>query len=303
MQKKQAYRGRFAPSPSGPLHFGSLVAAVGSYLQARHNGGEWLVRMEDIDPPREMAGAADSILRTLDEYGLSWDGEVLYQSSRSEAYLDTLDRLQREGLVYPCNCSRKEIMESARLGAYGPIYDGRCRGGRASLHRPHALRVQTHDHPISFVDLLLGHYEQRLESELGDFVVRRADNLFAYQLAVVVDDADQKITEVVRGCDLLDNTPRQIHLQQLLGLPTPGYLHLPLAVNSEGQKLSKQSGAESIEGKRPQQVLLQVLDFLGQEPPRDLVDSDLDSFWKWAIGNWRLERIPHGHRSVPSVQL
>ena len=302
MSHNSNYRGRFAPSPTGPLHFGSLVAAVGSFLQARQQNGQWLVRIEDLDPPREVPGAAAGILRTLEHYGLSWDDEVLYQSQRSEAYLEALDQLRQNGLLYACGCSRKEVLENSYAGRYGPIYQGICRHGLAKGKRPRALRVFTHNAPISFTDALMGEVEQCIEAEIGDFVVRRADKHFAYQLAVVVDDAEQQITEVVRGADLLDNTPRQIHLQQLLNVATPSYVHLPVAVNSEGQKLSKQTGAQSIHSLRPQIILHQVLSFLNQTPPREIIDADLDSFWQWAISNWQLIHVPRVNQPAPLLQ-
>lgn len=297
------YRGRFAPSPTGPLHFGSLVAAVGSYLQAQANQGTWHLRIEDLDPPREIAGAADNILRTLEQYGLHWDGEVSFQSQRSEIYLAALEELTQQGYVYPCGCSRKQIQDSAITGQYGPIYQGCCRQGLAKEMQPRALRVLTHDSPIKFIDALRGSFEQRLESEIGDFVVRRADKLFAYQLAVVVDDAAQNITEVVRGADLLDNTPRQIHLQQLFGWPTPNYMHLPVALNHDGQKLSKQTGAAGVMELRPQAVLFDVLRFLNQKPAEEIIDCDLDSFWQWAILHWQPDLIPAKDLSVPVLFL
>jgi glutamyl-Q tRNA(Asp) synthetase len=302
MAQQPHYRGRFAPSPTGPLHFGSMVAAVGSYLQARRQGGSWLVRMEDLDPPREVPGAAAAILRTLERFGFQWDGDVVYQSQRSEAYIETLERLSSNGLVYPCGCTRSEIAEAAPAGRYGPIYQGICRQGLSKDRQPRALRVLTHDAPTVFTDALLGRFEQRIEKEIGDFVVRRADKLFAYQLAVVVDDAEQQISEVVRGADLLDNTPRQIHLQQLLGLPTPRYVHLPVALTADGQKLSKQTGAAGIHELRQQLVLFQVLEFLNQQPPVELMDADLDDLWRWAVEHWRLEAVPHGNLPAPLIQ-
>jgi glutamyl-Q tRNA(Asp) synthetase len=271
-----------------------MVAAIGSYLQARSQGGEWLVRIEDIDPPREVPGAADAILRTLERFGLHWDGVVIYQSRRSAAYLDALEQLRSDGLLYFCRCSRNEL---TALGRYGPIYQGRCRNRGEN---DGALRVVTHDDEIVFHDLLYGPFRQRLQSEIGDFVVRRADGLFAYQLAVVVDDAAQEITEVVRGSDLLDNTPRQIHLQQLLGYATPRYVHLPIALNAHGQKLSKQSGAAAINSMPAAPLLLQVLEFLGQQPPLDLAGATLAEIWRWAIGHWRLAAIPSSASRVPS---
>lgn len=291
------YRGRFAPSPTGPLHFGSLLAAVGSLLQARSQGGEWLVRIEDLDPPRERPGSADDILRTLEAYGLHWDGPVMYQSARAEAYRTALDTLRAGAMAYPCACSRKEITEGAD-GANAPVYPGTCRRGIAPGRAPRAWRVLTTDAEIGFEDRLQGPRRQRLEAEVGDFVVRRADGLFAYQLAVVVDDAEQAITEVVRGSDLLDSTPRQIHLQRLLGLAAPQYVHLPVAVNAQGLKLSKQTRAEPLDGKDPVPSLWRALAFLGQDPPPELCTANLDELWDWALTHWDLARVPRRERSA-----
>lgn len=286
------YRGRFAPSPTGPLHFGSLVAAVGSFLEARSRGGEWLVRMEDLDLPRTVPGAADDILRTLDAFGLHWDGEVMVQSARNEAYHAALAELEKLGAVYPCACTRKEIADSAISGIDGPVYPGICRAGLPEGRVPRAMRVHTDATPVSFDDALQGRISQLLEAEVGDFVVRRADGLFAYQLAVVVDDAEQAITHVVRGADLLDSTPRQIYLQKLLNLPTPAYLHLPVAVNERGEKLSKQTLAPAASRINPVAQLCEALAFLNQAPPEELKDADLDGFWKWAIAHWDAGRLP-----------
>lgn len=282
------YVGRFAPSPTGPLHFGSLVAATGSYLRARSMGGCWLVRMEDIDPPREVPGAADAILRALEAFGLGWDGAVLYQSSRIEAYREALDTLLADGHAFACTCSRKDI---ARAGPPG-VYPGTCRGKHGLPHGPHAIRVAVGQASIGFDDLLQGPVKQDLAREVGDFVVRRADGLFAYQLAVVVDDAFQGVTEVVRGADLLDSTPRQIHLQHLLGLPTPGYLHLPVAVDGLGQKLSKQSHAAPLDPTRPLTAIVQALRFLGLAPGRELLEGDVTDAWAWAVSQFDLARLP-----------
>ena len=286
------YRGRFAPSPTGPLHFGSLVAAVGSFLDAKSRHGEWLVRIEDIDPPRIVAGAADDILRTLEALDLHWDGAVMYQSRRGDAYREALDQLQRQGALYPCNCSRREIADSALSGPSSRVYPGYCRDGMRTGRARHALRVRTDDVLIQFHDRLQGHRSQLLASETGDFVLRRADGLYAYQLAVVVDDAAQGISDIVRGADILDSTPRQIYLQKLLDLATPFYLHLPVAINVQGEKLSKQTLAPAVEVDVPLPLLLKVLEFLGQDPPRELLQGDLDSFWSWAIAHWAVERIP-----------
>lgn len=286
------YRGRFAPSPTGPLHFGSLLAAAGSFLEARSRGGEWLVRMEDLDLPRVVPGAADGILRTLDAFGLHWDGRVMAQSARNEAYRAALAELERLGAVYPCACTRREVADSALSGIDGPVYPGTCRGGLPEGRAPRALRVRTDSRPVGFDDALQGRVSQNLATEVGDFVLRRADGLFAYQLAVVVDDAEQGITHVVRGADLLDSTPRQIYLQQLLGLPTPAYLHLPVAVNARGEKLSKQTLAPAVDSANPVGVLFEVLEFFNQAPPEELKGADLESFWKWAVAHWRASSVP-----------
>ncbi|BAN36132.1 glutamate--tRNA ligase [Sulfuricella denitrificans skB26] len=291
-EDKPLYRGRFAPSPTGPLHFGSLVAAVGSFLEARSRSGEWLVRMEDLDLPRTVPGAADDILRTLDAFGLHWDGVVMVQSARNEAYRAALDELEKLGAAYPCACTRKEIADSAISGIDGPVYPGICRAGLPEGRAPRAVRVRTDLTPVGFEDALQGHISQILESEVGDFVVRRADGLFAYQIAVVVDDAEQAITHIVRGADLLDSTPRQIYLQKLLSLPTPSYLHLPVAVNERGEKLSKQTLAPAVNMVNSVAQLCEALAFLNQAPPAELKEADLDDFWKWAIAHWRADKLP-----------
>jgi glutamyl-Q tRNA(Asp) synthetase len=283
---KSTYRGRFAPSPTGPLHFGSFVAAVGSYLDAKHHHGTWLVRMEDLDTPRCVPGAADDILRTLEAFGLHTDEPVLYQSQRTAAYEEALRKLQSIGAVYPCCCTRKEIADSAINGIEGPVYPGTCRHGIPTGRKGRAWRVRTNAEPVVFNDTLQGRIIQHLESEIGDFVVKRADGLFAYQLAVIADDAFQGITHVVRGADLLDSTPRQIYLQRLLGLPVPQYLHLPVAVSSSGEKLSKQTLAAPVDETHPVRTLLRVLKFLQQQPPASLADQNVKSVLDWAIANW-----------------
>lgn len=299
------YIGRFAPSPTGPLHFGSLVAALGSYLQARHRGGQWLVRIEDLDPPREVAGASDAILATLEHYGFEWDGEVWYQSRRHATYLEVLDELARNGLSYRCDCSRKQVAEQQqRLGLPAGVYPGTCRTERIGLHTRHAIRVNSEGQHVAFLDGIQGNIVQDVEHEVGDFVLRRADGFFAYQLAVVVDDAAQGITEIVRGSDLLDSTARQIALQRLLGYPTPAYRHLPVAVNERGQKLSKQTHAPALAADNPLPSLWLALDFLGQQPPQELLEGDLAAFWRWAIDNWQAQAIPRRlSRPLPSAQI
>lgn len=256
--------GRFAPSPTGPLHFGSLVAAVASWLDARAAGGQWRVRVEDLDRPRVQPGAADEILRTLAVCGLGWDGEVLYQSRREKLYRDALERLQP--VTYWCGCSRREIADSSLgLAVDGArIYPGTCRGGLGAGRTARALRIRVPAESVRFVDRVQGPQTQRLARDVGDFVLYRADGGFAYQLAVVVDDAAQGVTDVVRGADLLDSTARQIHLQRLLGVPTPRYLHVPVAVNAKGEKLSKQTGARAVDRARAGDELRAVLRFLGQ---------------------------------------
>jgi glutamyl-Q tRNA(Asp) synthetase len=291
------YRGRFAPSPTGPLHFGSLVCAVGSYLQARHCQGQWLLRIEDLDQSREQAGAADNILRTLEVFGFEWDETVSYQSQRLSLYEQALAQLHTLQAIYPCGCSRKDIQALTDQDPH-TRYPGTCREGLKPGKQARAIRVKTEPGEIRFTDTLQGDFVQDLAREVGDFVLKRADGFYAYQLAVVVDDAAQGISDVVRGADLLDNTPRQILLQQLLGLPTPTYLHLPIATDNHGAKLSKQTRAAPVEARRPVQALTQALRFLGHAPPMDIGYTDLDTLWQWAIANWRVESVPD-RRQIP----
>lgn len=286
------YRGRFAPSPTGSLHFGSLVAAVASYLEAKSRNGEWLVRIEDLDPSRETQGSSKEILRTLEALGMEWDGEVVYQNRRNKAYQAALDLLEERGLIYSCVCSRKEIADSSISGIEGPIYPGTCRGSSFHGARRSAWRIRTDNNLIGFEDALRGRVQQRLERDIGDFVLYRADGVFAYQLAVVVDDAEQGITHVVRGEDLLNSTPRQIYLQRLLGYSTPTYMHLPVVVNARGEKLSKQTHAAPVVISDTVSQLLMAIRFLGQTPPAELNESNVASFWKWITENWKPEMIP-----------
>ncbi len=287
------YIGRFAPSPTGLLHIGSLLTAMASYADARAHGGKWLVRMEDLDPPREMAGAAAHILHTLEAFGFEWDGEVVYQSRRHELYHAALGRLKASGLVYPCYCSRKDWQAAAKMGADGFVYNGRCRHPE---YRPSengktpAWRIQVPDEDIAFEDAIVGHYAQNLAHDIGDFVLLRADGYWAYQLAVVVDDAEQGVTHIVRGQDLLVSTPRQLYLQRCLGLKMPNYAHLPLLVNKSGQKWSKQTLAPALDIAQCEQLLRQVMAYLNlpQAPavnrPQDLLD--------WAVQQWKMEDVP-----------
>ena len=285
------YIGRFAPSPTGLLHIGSLLTAVASYADARFHSGKWLLRMEDLDPPREMQGAADNILFTLEKFGFEWDGEVAYQSQRHAFYRDALDDLRVRNLVYPCDCSRKDWHEKARLGADGFVYNGAC-ANKNIFRQPEkspAWRVRVPDEVIEFDDEIVGHYAQNLAHDIGDFVLLRADGFWAYQLAVVVDDAAQGITHIVRGQDLLVSTPRQIYLQRCLNAPTPHYAHLPLLTNKLGQKWSKQTRADAIDVNQAAQ-LRQVMSYLNiptapdTNQPHDLLN--------WTVANWQMTRVP-----------
>jgi len=287
-----AYRGRFAPSPTGPLHLGSLVTAVGSYLEAKSQCGEWLVRIENLDRGREVPGASKEILNALTALGMEWDGEVLYQSQREEAYKSAFALLEKWHLLYPCTCSRKEIADSSIIGIDGPVYPGTCRARSFLPECFGAWRVRTDSRLIEFTDALQSRIQQRLEADIGDFVLRRADGIFAYQLAAVVDDAAQGITHVVRGADLLNSTPRQIYLQRLLGYSTPVYKHLPVVINADGRKLSKQTGATAVDISDPLPHLITAMRFLGQMPSEELIEGDIASFWKWAFENWKSEMIP-----------
>lgn len=288
------YRGRFAPSPTGPLHFGSLVAALGSCLAARSQGGEWLLRMEDVDAPRCTAEAADDILYALEAFGFEWNGPVVWQTRRNSAYAAALDQLQLQGRVFPCGCTRKELADSSPgLASDGAsLYPGTCRQGLPPGRDARAWRLRVNAGPICYVDAVQGPQESDLARDVGDFVLRRADSLFAYQLAVVVDDADAGVTHVVRGADLLASTPRQIFLQQCLGYPTPRYAHLPVVQNAAGEKLSKQTLATAIDPARPLPQLFAALSFLGQNPAPELVGGGLADLWAWAVGHWSLDRVP-----------
>ena len=284
--------GRFAPSPTGPLHFGSLVAAVASYADARAAGGLWVVRIEDVDEPRTVAGAAQAILRALADHGFAWDGPVLRQSARTALYAQALDRLAAQDLLYECACTRRDLA-AAPLRHGEHVYPGTCRAGiaRGRARAPrHSLRVRVPDECIAFVDRLQGPQSQALPHDVGDFVVRRADGLYAYQLAVVVDDAAQGVTSVVRGADLLSSTPRQIFLQRALALPTPSYLHVPVALDRAGQKLSKQTEAAPLGGD-PCAALLAAWRFLDQPMPAAR-PRDPPTFWAHAVQAWTPSRLP-----------
>ena len=287
------YRGRFAPSPTGPLHFGSLVAALASYCDARAAGGEWLVRIEDVDEPRSRPGAAGAILATLTRYGFEGDGDVVRQSERGALYEAALQRLRHEGATYPCACSRRELA-GAPMGATGErVYPGTCRGTPARTAGPGnalAERLSVESAVIEFDDLLQGPQRQDLARDVGDFVIRRADGLYAYQLAVVVDDAAQGITSVVRGADLLASTPRQIYVQRRLALSTPSYLHVPVAINPAGEKLSKQTDARALPDD-PLPALMAAWRFLDQSAPESMPHSAAE-FMAFAKRAWTRARLP-----------
>jgi glutamyl-Q tRNA(Asp) synthetase len=284
------YVGRFAPSPTGPLHFGSLVAAVASWLDARAAGGRWHLRIEDVDAPRTVPGMEDAILRTLEALGLGWDGPVVRQRERRARYEEALEALRRRGLVYRCRCSRREIADSGVHGIDGVVYPGTCRHAAVAADTPAAERFVVPDETLAFEDRVQGTVAQRLAADVGDFVVLRRDGLFAYQLAVVVDDADLGVTDVVRGADLLDSTPRQIVLQRALGLPTPRYLHIPVATRG-GEKLSKQTHAPAVDASSGPAALLSALAFLGQPAPQP---GSPAAILEEAVSRWAPECIPPG---------
>ncbi len=283
--------GRFAPSPTGPLHFGSLIATTASYLNVKtKQDGKWLLRIEDVDSQRTQKGATKSIINTLEAYGFEWDDEIIYQSQRSEIYKDALNSIDE--FIYPCSCTRKSL--KASTGSYSYIYPGLCRDGiTITGAENHSIRVKTNQNPFGFTDQCQANYFcQNINKEVGDFILKRTDGLWAYQLAVVVDDALQGITEIVRGADLFDNTPRQIYLQCMLGYETPEYLHFPVVVDGVGKKLSKQNLSPEVSTDQKRDVLLSTLAFLGQKPPKVDEFSSLDDLWAWAFANWNAKNIP-----------
>jgi glutamyl-Q tRNA(Asp) synthetase len=285
------YRGRFAPSPTGPLHFGSLVAALASCCDARAAGGEWRVRIEDVDTPRRRERLGADMLATLEAFGFEWDGAVVQQSEHTERYQAALDQLAAQGRVFACSCTRRELA-LAPLGPAGErVYPGTCRNAIAAGRSGRAWRLKVDDEPIGFRDRVQGWQEQRLQRDIGDFIVRRGDGVFAYQLAVVVDDAAQGITAVVRGADLLASTPRQMALQRALGLPTPLYLHHPVAIIASGEKLSKQTGAAALDVTDPLPALVDAWEFLAQPPPAAAPASVIE-FWQWALRAWTPTLVP-----------
>jgi len=285
MPYRRDYIGRFAPTPSGPLHFGSIVAALASYLDAKKHNGLWLLRIDDLDTPRIKSGASDSILRTLETLGLAWDGEVVYQSNRHAAYAAALDNLQKSGLLYKCYCTRKRVK--------GLPYAGTCRDLPDRPDKQFAIRIISSPEPIGFTDRIQGDYSRNLQQQCGDFILKRADGLFAYHLACVTDDAWQGVTDIVRGADLLDSTPSQLFLQQQLELRTPFYSHVPVATDSNDKKISKRHGAiDALLEKQPARLLVEVLTFLGQEIYSELEKSSVTDVITWAINNWDISRVP-----------
>ncbi|QQZ41280.1 tRNA glutamyl-Q(34) synthetase GluQRS [Pseudomonas sp. SK3(2021)] len=290
-----SYIGRFAPTPSGHLHFGSLVAALASYLDARAVGGRWLLRMEDLDPPREEPGAQAAILKALESYGFEWDGEMVRQSERHAAYAEVLDRLFNQGLAYACTCSRKQ------LEPYHGIYPGLCRNAGHGQEDA-AIRVRVPELEYRFTDRVQGQFRQHLGRDVGDFVIRRRDGLYAYQLAVVLDDAWQGVTDIVRGADLLDSTPRQLYLQELLGLPQPRYLHVPLITQPDGHKLGKSYRSPPLAADQATPLLLRALRALGQKTDSEMVHASPPEVLSWGIEHWDALLIPRT-LSVPEAQI
>lgn len=290
------YRGRFAPTPSGPLHFGSLIAATASYLEARTQEGQWLVRIEDTDLQRNRKGTDQHILNTIEAFGFEWDEEITYQTQRSAFYDDALEQLHQQALTYYCDCSRKTIIAEGSIGEFGAIYANTCRHKSLSRRSDSATRLIVPDQMISFYDAHYGLYEQNLAKEVGDFHIVRRDQCYAYHLAAVVDDHLQGITHIVRGYDIIGSTPRHLYLQKCLGYSAPQYLHLPLATGADGHKLSKQTFASAIEPQEASKLIYLALTFLGQYPDKDLENSSIHDIWQWAIKHWRAEKIPkHKH--------
>jgi glutamyl-Q tRNA(Asp) synthetase len=284
-KRRDGYVGRFAPSPTGDLHLGSLYTAAASFLDARANGGRWLLRVEDLDGPRVVPGSADGILRTLSRFGFEWDGDVVRQSDCADRYAAALDDLRGRGLTFQCSCSRLQLAEDER-------YPGHCRNGPLKPGTPCATRVRVDQAAIQFSDRIQGTFRQDVAATVGDMLVRRRDQLFAYVLAVVVDDAAQRVTHVVRGADLLDNTPRQIHLQRLLGLPAPDYAHVPLLLEPDGRKLAKSSRSVQLDGGTPLPLLIKVFDLLNLSPPPELDLATVPEAWSWATARWNIDRPP-----------
>jgi glutamyl-Q tRNA(Asp) synthetase len=290
---KQAYIGRFAPSPTGPLHLGSLYTALAGFLQARSCQGKWLLRIDDLDIPRNIKGSADSILKTLDTFGLHWDDSVVYQSQHLDVYDEMLNELAKNKLIYPCTCSRKTLTG---------IYSGLCRNKNFLHNSPYSLRIKTDGRIISFQDELQGFISHNLAVQHGDFILKRKDRITAYQFAVVIDDDRQQVNHVVRGFDLLDSTPRQIYLQQTLGFATPGYMHVPVIIDEQGYKLSKQTRATAVDLKTPYSVIFDLLNLLQQNPPCELQHAPSTELLNWAVVHWDPAPLKNSRAISPGVQ-
>ena len=290
---QEIYIGRFAPSPSGPLHFGSLLAATASYLQAKHNNGQWRVRIDDIDPPREVKGSAKEILETLERYKFEWDQDPLYQSTRIQAYRNALEALSKKELIYACSCSRKDLQDDPQKSALGTRYPGTCADKKLDIkNTEYNLRIRLPNKNIGFNDEHFGMQTHNLYKETGDFVIHRKFDLPSYALATTVDDAYQKVSEVVRGEDLLAFTPMQIYLCDALRIPVPSFFHIPIIANQQGQKLSKQTKAQAISRENCGEELIRALNHLGQNTPNNLVNQSLSDIWDWAIEHWDSKKIP-----------
>ncbi len=268
------------------MHLGSLYTALASFLDARSHQGQWLLRIDDLDTPRNIKGAAENILKTLETLGLAWDGDVAYQSQYRDVYNDILNTLTKNQLVYPCVCSRKTLAATNAETSFNDVYPGTCRDRKTSPNSPYSLRIKTDHRVISFQDELQGSISDNLDERHGDFVIKRKDHIIAYQFAVVIDDDLQQINHVVRGVDLLESTPRQIYLQQILGLATPAYMHVPIIIDQQGYKLSKQTLATAVDSKNPQAVMVKLLTLLKQNPPQELESGSLTELLAWAIAHW-----------------
>ncbi len=297
----QTPAGRFAPSPTGPLHLGSLIAALGSYLIARKTGRRWLLRIDDLDRPRVVAGAADGIIRLLEDLGFEWDAAPVWQSRRADRYAEVLQQFKNGGLVYPCSCSRKEILASApHAGEEGPIYPGTCRQGPSGTRQQFSWRLRVDPQPIRFCDRMKGDWQQNLQKEVGDFVLFRSDGIFAYQLATVVDDLDSGIDQVVRGADLLSSTARQIYLYRCLNREPPEYFHLPLLLGSDGEKISKRHGEVGIvQAENASEMMRLALVFLNQSLPPELIGAPAKKMLGWALESFEYPLLPRDDKRLP----
>ncbi|MCX7095137.1 MAG: tRNA glutamyl-Q(34) synthetase GluQRS [Methylobacter sp.] len=287
--------GRFAPSPTGPLHLGSLYTALAGFLQARSQQGQWRLRIDDLDTPRNVKGSADAILKTLETFGLYWDGEVYYQSRHIDIYNDAIRDLQQKQLIYPCTCSRKTLTANDRDHSPPDVYPGICRDRQSPPACPHALRIKTDNRIVAFQDALQGWVCHRLAEQDGDFIIKRKDRIIAYQFAVVIDDDLQQVNHIVRGFDLLAATPKQIYLQQMLGLATPSYMHVPVIVDEQGYKLSKQTQATAVNLTAPHRVIFELLNLLKQNPPVELQHAAVTEQLSWAIEQWNPALLKNTH--------